>query len=211
MQSRNIMELRQKQETILKKPLYKKTQKHAISEFINITNKTKKQSQLYPINTRDNTRDNTLNHKTGYISQIGGDGQYTTTEKLFGKTYTEIPPEFYFVKSKKEYAQRARDVRASWIKIAIRRKLGKMREQEYLMFKALLRSNLHFARFNLYFEKLTQLSIILNHGNTSLIEDARHSMDLIFSYQKEIQHEISLKVGKKGVNPKDVEKSKSTG
>lgn len=178
-------------------PTHKKTLKHDISEFINITH-TKKQKQLYPINV--------ANYKTGYINQTGGSGEYTTKEKLFGKTYSEIPPEFYFVKSKKDYAQRARDVRASWINIAIQRKLGRMREQEYLMFKALLRANLYFARFNLYFEKLTQLTIILNHGNASLIEDARHSMNLIFSYQKEIQNELSLKVGKKGINPKDVEK-----
>lgn len=176
------------------------TKKHDISEFINLSSsKTKKQEKLYH---------NTTNNKTGYIrqnqtrGQIGGSNNYTTREKLFGKTYTDIPPEFYFVKSKKEYIQRARDVRASWIRIAIQRKLGRMREQEYLMFKALLRANLHFARFNLYFEKLNQLTIILNHGNTSLIQDCRHSMDLIFSYQ----NEISLKIGKKGFNPKDIEK-----
>lgn len=79
------------------------TKKHEISEFINLSSsKTKKQETLYH---------NTSNYKTGYIRQThtgGGGSEYTTGEKLFGKTYTQIPPEFYFVKSKKEYAQRAK-------------------------------------------------------------------------------------------------------
>ena len=175
---------------------HKNTKKPDISEFLNTNYKTKKQKQIY----------HRENHKTGYIGQTGGAGEYTTREKIFGKTYTEIPEGFYIVKNKKEYAQLARDVRNTWIRLAIQRKFGRMREQEYLMFKALLRANLYFARFNLYFEKLTNLTIILNHGNASLIQELRHSMDLIFSYQKDIQNEISLKINKKGINPKDIEK-----
>jgi len=149
--------------------------------------------------------------RTGYINsnktQTGGGGDYTTTQKTFGRVIKGIPEQLFIVKNKKEYAQLARDVRATWIRLAIGRKLGSMEEKDYLMFKSLLYANLHFARMSLYYERMNQLTIILNKGPSSLIEVMRAGMDTIFAYQEVIQNQISLQSGKSGFKYKDVKKA----
>ena len=148
---------------------HKLTKKSDTREFINI----------YDTNNSNKTK------KISYLYQTGGSG--TVLQKAFGKVYKEIPEEFYAVKNKKQYAQRVRDVRASWINAAIKRKLGQITEKDYLLLKSLLKSNLYFARLSLYFSKLDVIYSIFIYGDESILKKIRSIMDKILDIQKEIQ------------------------
>ena len=166
----------------------KLTQKQDTREFINIyeTNKTK---------------------KTSYLSQTGGGG--TILQQTFGKVYKEIPEEFYAVQNKRQYAQRVRDVRASWINAAIKRKLGKITEKDYILLKSLLKSNLYFARLSLYFSKLDIIHSIFIYGDESILKKIRSIMDKILDIQKEIQRgyfSFESKSIHSDLNPKKINK-----
>lgn len=134
----------------------------------------------------DNTRRTKKNY-TGLPLHWGGGGNLTLAERAFGKAYSAVPTEFYLVRDKKEYAQRARDVRSSLISAAIRRKFGKITEKDHLMLKSLLQANLYFARLSLYFSKMKQILDILYYRGDSIIKNIHKSLFEIFNIQEDIQ------------------------
>ena len=175
----------------------KKTKKQEFNEFLDITNrKTLKQTNL---NERLGYINNNSWIKSNYQinKQLGG-GSFTPTEKIFGRVYSEVPDQYFNIRTKKEYAQLVRDVRATWIIATIRKKLGIMSVNDYLMFTALMRANLHFARINLFYERLTNISNILFYNNNSLIKKIQQIINNILAIQKDIQEDYGLTVGKKG-------------
>ena len=166
----------------------KLTKKQDYSETITINaSKTKK----YPLQHSKNNY--VFKKESNLTEQTGG------ADLFFGQQITDIKYDIFDIKTKKEYAQRVKDVRTTWIKTAIASKLGKISPEHYKMIKHLLYSNLYFSRMKLYSAKMTMLISILVQDKQSIVRKIHRMMRDIFNYQQEIDE---IKV----FEPKKVEK-----